>query len=94
MQLLQYTKGTALADGLVLAGTIVEGGPVTGRPRKILGGRDVHPGLEYLNFGMRVEKCPTPTFGYECLEGVKPECEVTRHLLVDSSVCTCKVDVC
>lgn len=93
-QLLQFTKGGTLADGLVLAGTIVEGGPVFGRPRKILGGRSVHPGLDYLNFGLRVEKCPRFTFGYECMDWVPQECEVTRHLLVQDRLCTCKVNVC
>jgi len=94
MQLLRFTNGRSLADGLVLAGTIVEGGPVIGRSRKILGGRSVHPGLEYIKFDLRLEKCPPLTFGYGCLDWVPAECEVTRHLLVQSSVCTCKVNVC
>lgn len=94
LRLMEYTQGSALADGLVLAGTIVEGGPVTGRPRRILGGKTVHPGISYLNLTFEVEQCPPVTFGYNCSDYVSPECEVVRHLLFEMKLCTCKVDVC
>lgn len=94
MRLLEFTQGSALADGLVLAGTIVEGGPVYGRSRRILGGRTVHPGIAFLKFAFKIEGCPQFTFGYHCKSVVSPECEVTRHLLFQMKLCTCKVDVC
>lgn len=94
LRLLEFTQGSSLADGLVLAGTIVEGGPVYGRPRRILGGRTVHPGLRYVNYGFKIDECPQFTFGYHCKSIVSPECEVTRHLMYRMNLCTCKVDVC
>lgn len=94
LRLLEFTQGRSLADGLVLAGTIVEGGPVSGRPRRILGGKTVHPGVSYLNLPYEVDTCPPVTFGYHCLDWVSKECDVTRHLLHDMKLCTCKTDVC
>ena len=94
LQLIQLMQGGGLADGLVLAGTIVEGGPVIGRRRKILGGQSVHPGLEYVNIGFQLDKCPQRTFGYQCRSRVPPECAVNRHLLYRGQLCTCTVDVC
>ncbi|WAR03333.1 hypothetical protein MAR_009891 [Mya arenaria] len=94
LQLLQYTQGSTLVDGLVLAGTIVEGGPVYGRDRKILGGQSVHPGLAFVDFGFQLDKCPPRTFGYQCKSWVPVECEVNRHLVYRGKLCTCKVNVC
>ncbi|KAL4224899.1 hypothetical protein ACF0H5_015595 [Mactra antiquata] len=94
LQLLELTQGSSLADGLVLAGTIVEGGPVFDRPRKILGGKTVHPGHEFIDFAFQLEKCPRFTFGYSCQDWVPAECEVHRHLLYQGRLCSCRVNVC
>jgi hypothetical protein len=94
LRLLELTQGSSLVEGLVLAGTIVEGGPVFGRPRRILGGQSVHPGLKLLDFAFKIVKCPTFTFGYHCKNWVSPECAVTRHMMFRMKLCTCVVDVC
>ncbi|KAH3892013.1 hypothetical protein DPMN_016124 [Dreissena polymorpha] len=83
-----------IADGLVFAGTIVEGGPVFGRSRMILGGNPVHPGLEHTTFGFKIDRCPDTTFGYTCESWVPQECEVNRHLFQGDKLCICKVNVC
>ena len=60
LQLLDYVQGGAdFADGLVLAGTIVEGGPVKGRRRKILGGKQIFPGLSGLPYFRQNEQMDT-----------------------------------
>ena len=82
------------ADGIVLAGTIVEGGPVTGRPRLILGGTHVHPGLVQLPGGGPIESCPEFTHIFKCEMNVPAECLVVRHLLRKHQLCRCKVNVC
>ena len=81
-------------NGVVLAGTIVEGGPVTGRPRLILGGKHAHPGLVQLPGGGLIQDCPEFTLDYKCETSVPKECLVVRHLLTKRQLCKCKVNVC
>ena len=83
-----------MADGFVLAGTIVEGGPVIGRPRLILGGRHVNPGPLQLPGGEKLEYCPEFMFRYKCETSVPDECLVLRHLINKHRLCVCKVNVC
>ena len=94
MRVLELIHTTALADGLVLAGTIVEGGPVKGRRRRILGGEKVRSGRRFFPNIEKLQKCPPMTLWYHCENLVPTECEVIRYLLFRSGVCTCRVNVC
>ena len=91
---LALIQPTMFEDGVVLAGTIVEGGPVTGRPRLILGGKHAHPGLVQLPGGGLIQDCPEFTLDYKCETNVPKECLVVRHLLTKRQLCKCKVNVC
>ena len=91
---LALIQPTMFEDGVVLAGTIVEGGPVTGRPRLILGGKHAHPGLLQLPGGGLIQDCQEFTLDYKCETSVPKECLVVRHLLTKRQLCKCKVNVC
>ena len=65
-----------------------------GRPRFILGGKHVHPGLIHLPGGEKVADCPEFSVGYKCETTVPDECLVVRHLIHKYRFCACKVNVC